>query len=127
MSVGVAILDKDHRKLVDMINDLYDSIQEGRGKDVVGKFLEGLISYTEEHFRREEKMFMKSEYPDVSRHMALHDAMSKQVAIIQENYKNEEASTLSMEVMNFIKNWLINHIMGTDMNYSPYLNGKGSK
>ena len=46
LSVGVAVIDDDHKKLVAMVNELYDAMQAGRGKDTLGRILDGLVQYT---------------------------------------------------------------------------------
>ncbi len=127
MSVGVEVLDNDHKKLVSMVNTLFDGIQSGQGKEALGKILDGLVAYTVEHFKREEDLFAQTGYPDGASHKALHEDLCKQVVDIQTKFKSGATATLSLEVMNFLKNWLINHIQGTDKKYGPFLNGKGIK
>lgn len=125
MSVGVGVLDNDHKKLVGMVNSLFDEIQAGHGKDAIGKTLDGLINYTVDHFKREEQFFAQTGYPDSPGHKAQHADLAKQVLDVQKKYQSGASATLSLEVMNFLKNWLINHIQGSDKKYGPYLNGKG--
>ena len=125
MSVGVQMLDADHQKLVGMVNDLYDGIQGGHGKESLGKILDELIGYTKVHFGHEEKFFAQTNYPDSAAHKKLHDDLCKQVLDVQAKFKSGATATLSLEVMNFLKNWLVNHIQGEDKKYGPYLNGKG--
>jgi len=125
MSVGVAVLDADHQKLVGMVNELYDGVQSGHGKESLGTILDRLIDYTKVHFAREEKFFAQTNYPDSVAHKKQHDDLCRQVLDVQQKYKTGATSTLSLEVMNFLKNWLINHIQGEDKKYGPHLNGKG--
>jgi hemerythrin len=125
LSVGVAALDEDHKKLVGMLNELFDGMQAGRGKEQVGKTLDGLVSYTKVHFAREEKFFAQTGYAASVEHKKEHDDLTKQVIDVQQKYKAGATTTLSLEVMNFLKNWLINHIQGSDQKYGPHLNAKG--
>lgn len=125
LSVGVKQLDDDHKKLVGMVNQLYDAIQSGHGKDSLGKILDELIGYTKVHFAREEKFFDQTNYADTAAHKKQHADLTKQVLDVQQKYKAGVSGTLSLEVMNFLKNWLITHIQGTDQKYGPYLNSKG--
>jgi len=127
MSVGVAVLDGDHRKLVGMVNTLFDEIQSGKGKEGVGKTLDSLVSYTVEHFKREEQFFAKTSYSESAAHIAEHQKLCKQVADVQQRYKAGATTALTLEVMSFLKNWLTNHIMGSDKKYGPHLNSKGIK
>jgi hemerythrin len=125
MSVGVATLDEDHKKLVSLLNELFDGVQAGQGQEAVGKILDRLIAYTVEHFKREEQFFQQTCYPDAAAHRVEHGNLCKQVLDIQQKYKTGVTATLSLEVMNFLKTWLINHIQGSDKKYGPFLNSKG--
>ncbi len=125
LSVGVKLLDDDHKKLVGMVNQLYDAIQGGKGKESMGPILDGLIDYTKVHFAHEEHLFVQTGYPASSAHKKEHDDLTRQVLDVQQKYKAGVNGTLSLEVMNFLKNWLVNHIQGSDQKYGPYLNSKG--
>ena len=127
MSVGVKIFDDEHKKLVGMLNALFDAVQAGKGKDALGKILDELINYTKNHFAREEDYMTKNAYPDFPAHKKEHEDLAKQVIEVQKKYHAGSTATLSMEVMNFLKNWLIKHIQGTDKKYGPFLNAKGIK
>jgi hemerythrin len=125
MSVGVAAIDDEHKKLVGMLNDLYDGFQSGKAAEALGKVLDGLISYTAAHFKHEEDLFAKTGYPAAAAHKKEHDDLTKQVLDVQAKFKAGVSGTLSLEVMNFLKNWLVTHIQGSDKSYAPHLNAKG--
>lgn len=125
LSVGVNVIDDDHKKLVNMVNELYDGITAGKGKEALAKILDELVNYTKIHFDREEQLFAKTGYPAAAAHKKEHDDLTKQVLDVQAKYKNGSVATLSLEVMNFLKNWLVNHIQGSDKKYGPHLNAKG--
>ena len=125
LSVGVKTIDEEHKKLVGMVNDLYDAVQGGQGKDALGKILDGLISYTANHFAHEEKFFAETGYPDSAAHKKQHDDLTRQVLDVQAKYRSGASATLSIEVLNFLKNWLIGHIQGSDKKYGPHLIAKG--
>ena len=63
-------------------------------------------------------------YADYQAHKAEHDELTKQVLDFQRRFQARSAG-LSMELMAFLKNWLINHIQGSDKQYAPFLHGKG--
>lgn len=125
LSVGIDLLDKDHQKLVKLINDLYEAMKAGHGKESLGPILNGLVDYTKIHFAHEEKFFAETKYPDTAAHKREHDALTKQVLAVQAKYNNGETGTLSLEVMNFLRDWLVNHIQGSDKKYTSHLNGAG--
>ena len=125
MSVGVNTFDEEHKKLVGILNELYDGVQAGKGTAALGKVLDGLIAYTAGHFKHEEQAFAQAGYPDAIAHKKEHDDLTRQVLDVQQKYKSGASGTLSMEVMNFLKNWLIKHIQGSDKAYGPHLKSKG--
>lgn len=79
LSVGVQQFDSEHKKLVGMVNDLFDAVQAGRGKDILGPILDGLIGYTKTHFANEERYMTQHGFPGLAAHKAEHDALAKQV------------------------------------------------
>jgi hemerythrin len=121
----VAVLDEDHKKLVGMVNELYDAMQAGHGKESLGPILDRLVDYTKFHFAREEKLFGQTGYPEAAPHKQQHDALTHQVLDVQRKYAAGAAATVSLEVMHFLRDWLINHIQGTDQKYRSHLNAKG--
>jgi hemerythrin len=125
LSVGVKVLDDDHKKLIGIINELNEGLSLGQGKEVLGKVLDELVSYTKVHFAREEEYFAKTGYAAAADHKKEHDALARQVIEIQAKYKSGAVTTLSLEVMRFLKRWLTNHIQGSDQEYGPHLNAKG--
>ena len=125
LSVGVNELDAEHQRLVAMLNDLYDAAQAGKGKDALGPILDGLITYTQNHFAHEERFMTQHKYPGFAQHKGEHEALAKQVLDVQAKYKAGAGAALSMEVLNFLKNWLTKHIQGTDKQYGPFFNERG--
>jgi hemerythrin len=125
LSVGVGVLDEDHKRLVAMVNELYDSMQAGHGKETLGRILNDLVQYTKVHFDREEKFFAQTGYPASAAHKQEHDALTQQVLEVQQKYMSGASAALSIDVLRFLKNWLINHIQGSDQKYRPHLNAKG--
>ncbi len=124
MSVNITEIDNQHKKLVDLINLLHDSMKSGKGKDVLGKLLNELTDYTVNHFGTEEKLFQKYGYPEYARHKKDHDDLTKQVIDIKTKLEGG-ATILTVEVMNFLKDWLNNHILHADKKYTAFLNAKG--
>ena len=91
----------------------------------MGRILNELVQYTKVHFAREEKFFAQTGYPAPAAHKQEHDALTRQVLDVQQKYVAGASATLSIDVMRFLKNWLIKHIQGSDQKYRPHLNAKG--
>jgi hemerythrin len=123
-SVNVAEIDKQHQKLIDLINELDDAMKTGKGKDVIGRTVDGLIKYTENHFSVEEKYFDKFKYPDTYAHKMEHVAFVKKCSEFRNDFANGKLS-LSIQVMDFLSTWLQNHIVKNDKKYSSCFNSNG--
>lgn len=123
-SVKVKEIDEQHQQLIALINKLHDAMGEKRGKEVVGEILKRLADYTVYHFANEERLLRSNGYPEYDAHHDKHVKMTGKVMALQEDLKSGKI-TLSIEVMNFLKNWLDKHILGTDKKYSSFLNEKG--
>jgi hemerythrin len=123
-SVKIKEIDTQHKKLVDIINNLHDSMKAGKSKEVLGKILEELINYTGYHFKTEEDLFDKYGYPEKNTHKRQHGDLVDQVLKFKANFDNGK-SVVSIDIMNFLRDWLTQHIAGSDKKYSSYLNGKG--
>jgi len=119
-SVGNLILDNQHKTLISLINELHYSMQSGKGKQVLSKILDDLVQYTIDHFCREEQLMVKYSYPDFKQHKAEHEELAKTAINLQANYKNG-TSPLTMDVLNFLRSWLYNHIEKSDKKYKGHL------
>ncbi len=123
-SVGITLMDHQHKKLVEMINQLHDALGSGKGSETVGKILKNLIQYTRSHFVTEEKIMEDHSYPDLPPHKERHQKLVKKVLEFQEELKAGN-TMLSVPVMNFLKDWLVSHIMNEDKKYSPFFHDRG--
>jgi hemerythrin len=125
MSVGVVRFDDEHRQLIGLINQLYDAVQAGHGRQALGPVLDAMIDYTKTHFEHEEALLRQHNYPTLDAHKAEHEALARQVLDIQRKYHAGASAMLSMEVMSFLKGWLVKHIQGTDRQYGRFLIERG--
>lgn len=123
-SVKVLAIDQQHQKLVSMINELSDAMKDGKGKDVLSKIINGLILYTSTHFKTEEKYFDEFGYPDAEAHKKEHNEFVQKVLEFKNGFNSGDLN-LTVEVMNFLSDWLQNHIKGTDKKYSQFFNEHG--
>ena len=110
-----------------MVNDLFVGVQAGRGKDLLGPILDGLINYTKAHFASEEHLLSRHKYAQYEAHKAEHDALARQLLDVQAKYRGGASAALTMEEMNLLQDWLVTHITGADRAYTLFLNSKGVK
>ena len=127
LSVGIETIDNQHKSLFQALSDLQKAAQASGERLALQRLFTFLARYTVEHFRDEEVLMRGCNYSRYEAHKAEHDALAKQVLDVQAKYRSGATAALSMEVMNFLKNWLVKHIMGIDKKYTPYLNQRGVK
>lgn len=125
-SVGVKEIDSQHQNLVNLINELHEAMKQGKGKAIMSQVLQTLIDYTATHFGTEEKYMTSFKYPQLSSHKLEHEEFVKKVLDFQKEY-NSGKLALTLDVMAFLKEWLVSHIQGTDKKYSPCFNENGLK
>jgi hemerythrin len=94
------------------------------GKEQLGRVLSSLIKYTQGHFKAEEGILQSNQYPDFVNHKIEHDRFTQTILDLQAKFQRNEIG-LTIDLMEFLKGWLIKHIMGVDKKYSAFLKAKG--
>ena len=123
-SVGIKEIDEQHMTIIVLINELYDGLKNGRGKQIVVPVLNELAKYTSYHFDYEEELLDKYEYPEKELHKRQHQDLVARILAYKSSYEND-VSVFTIEIMNFLKSWFVNHIAESDKRYTSYLNSKG--
>ena len=116
LSTGISLIDEQHKMLLNYINNLYHAMQRGVTDDILLNILDVLHDYTVSHFSTEEQFFLHSDYKDSEKHREIHRKFTSRIAEFRDNMKNGSAQ-VSMELLNFLRDWLIHHIQGTDHQY----------
>ena len=125
-SVGIDSIDQQHRKLINLINQLQTATDYSTGEEFERDALDELVDYTKTHFSYEEGLMKDNDYPGFESHKVQHEKMFKKVEEVLAEYEQDQDTAMSNAV-EYLKDWLINHINGTDKQYSSYLIGKGVK
>ncbi len=112
LATGMPDVDTQHRKLIELANRLNESMQRGDGRGAIGAVLDELIQYTAFHFEFEEKMMKEARYPGFAAHQGEHKKLVADVLAHKAKFDRGEA--LSAELLSFIRDWLVNHILKTD-------------
>ena len=123
-SVQIQALDRQHQGLFRTVNDLGDALSSGQGAKVVEDVLKKLMDYTSSHFVAEEKLMERHGFPGLAEHRAKHQQLIRKVLSLQEEYKAGNVG-VPVSLMLFLQSWLKEHILGTDKQYSAFLNAKG--
>jgi hemerythrin len=125
-SVGIKLIDEQHKGLINILNKLYESFID----QTVGKMLEEIINelvdYSKFHFKTEEKLFAESDYPDKEKHIIEHQEFVDKINGFKTELEKGKSS-LTFQLMNFLRNWLLNHIAVSDQAYAGHFRAKGMK
>lgn len=122
-SVGICSIDAQHQALFGMAAELHAAMSNGLGKAAAARILDRLVQYTSSHFAHEERLMRLSDYPGLAAHKAQHDALTKQVLQFQSDVKSGRA-TVTVQLLQFLKSWLVRHIEGSDKEYAPFLKNR---
>jgi len=124
---GVAIFDAEHRELNEKVLDYYDAILAGEPRESLDQLFARLVVHAAEHFVHEENYMRFASYPDMAGHVAAHQALAKALGEVPAITRNvgQDRSTCALEVLRFLKRWLMDHILGDDRALGAYLNSRG--
>ena len=118
-SVGFDLFDKQHQQLIEMINNLYSAFLSGEAREKASEIVNEMIEYTNYHFKSEEKYFDKYRFPETEKHKEIHQSFVDKATELKNGLKSGSVS-VSYEIMNFLRQWLIEHIMGEDQKYKTF-------
>jgi hemerythrin-like metal-binding protein len=125
-SVGVRRCDEEHQKLFSLLNGLHSAMSVGKGSSVIVPIVTELENYTKNHFSGEEALMERTKYPALAPHRSQHQKFVSQVAEFRSSLqKGQPVNTV--DVLDFIRSWLSDHIRKTDQAYGPHLNTCGIK
>lgn len=127
-SVGIPSIDDQHRQLVALTNRLFVAIMREEGGMELGGVLTELAQYAEYHFEYEEQVLEEYGFPEteLTLHRDEHRYLTDQVYKLIDQH-NEAPDTMDLEVYSFLRDWMTEHMSGTDSEYSGFLVSKGAK
>lgn len=124
LAVDINSIDEQHKRLIAMINESLDHIQQGKpGSDLV-YLIKKLFQYTEEHFSTEEKYMADTAYPDTGAHKAEHAAFRRHVETFNLDLVLRTPH-LANDILRYLWEWLKEHIAATDKKLGAHLAARG--
>lgn len=123
-NTGMTDIDKQHQGMVETMNELHEGMNKGKDKEVLIIIADKLIKYSEVHFYDEELYMKSNKFPKLDEHIVQHKEFTRRVIEFRNNF-NLKSYLTSLEIMDFLKKWFMNHILESDMEYSAFLKKKG--
>ncbi|MBF0613531.1 MAG: bacteriohemerythrin [Magnetococcales bacterium] len=127
LSVGIQAFDIDHRNLIERINQLHTAIQQQHTKEEMQRILEELINYATTHFTREERLLADHGYSHLEGQQQQHNKFLNYIKEQTHLLHREDSFALASELLKYLKDWLLQHILKHDMRYKEFLVSKGVK
>lgn len=121
LDTGIDIIDQQHRRIVQYINDLYDA-QVAQDRAKIGDVIDELVDYTVSHFAFEESLMEQAGYSFLTPHKMVHELFVKKVSKFVERFQNGE--DVGPELLIVLQKWLVNHIKNEDGDYAALVRSK---
>jgi hemerythrin-like metal-binding protein len=119
-SVGIIEIDSQHKHLLCLYNNLVDAVYTGQSTRSLGNCLDELLQYVVTHFTTEEQYMKKYGYPHYEIHKKEHDDLREKTYHIHLDFTRGQP-VLNIEVLDFLKKWLANHVLISDQGYKSHL------
>ena len=120
LNTGIEVIDNQHRRIVEMINQLHDASQ-GHSREALGEVIENLVDYTLSHFAFEESLMEDAGYEYLRAHKKVHELFIKRVSEFQMRFKAGE--DVAGDLNGLLSRWLFNHIKSDDAAYVGSVKG----
>jgi hemerythrin len=114
--MNISEIDGQHQHFVLILDRVYDTILNPTTDQAKGLLLEDLVNYAIIHFGTEERYFDEFNYPEASEHKAAHKELLDKVLSFQIKFK-EKKEDISLELIDFLEDWLVNHLLSMDKKY----------
>lgn len=118
--IGISAVDVQHKKLVAILNHFYETLADQKNTQARLQIVEEMVSYSKTHFTSEEALMKKHAYPSLAAHQTLHQKFIEKVQEMKSRLESGRL-VLPVEIGNFIKTWLLQHIMQEDKKYATYI------
>jgi len=126
LSVGVELIDDQHKMLLKHLNHLTKAVEHQQGATEIPNMLGFLIDYTDFHFSMEERNMSAHGYPDFEAHKAKHDEFKTILADMESEFRDDGPTAILAESIDtLLVNWLLKHIRAVDTQFGAFLKNNG--
>jgi hemerythrin len=121
-SVGISLIDDQHKELVRLTNELYQGCLAGNGEaeEFFFKTIRGVLEYTKFHFSAEEKLMENVKYPNYAEHKKQHEDFVIQLLNEVKSFQ-EGKKFVPNNFVRYLKDWILSHIALMDTSYAKYI------
>ncbi len=124
LSVGVKLFDEQHKGLIAMLNKMIKDPTATTRSETISDVLTDMTSYAQKHFKAEEDLMIEHGYPQYEEHKSQHKAFKIKVAeLCTATMEGDEA--VPQVLLEYLSQWLTQHILDEDMEYKPFFEEKG--
>lgn len=123
-NVKVERFNKQHKHLFDIVKELYIAMENKDDRLALAQIINNLIRYSKEHFTEEEVCLLNAQYPNYDKHRKQHKLFIEKIEQFAADY-NSGKHLLHFDILLFLKNWVLQHILVADKDYGEHLNSKG--
>lgn len=125
-NLNIDSIDTQHKKLFIYLNELRSGIVKKEREESIRSAIQNLLDYGIEHFAFEEELLKKNSFPDFDEHQAMHNKYNEMLIDYKDKFAHGN-EIMATDLILFIKNWLIKHILVEDMKYKTYFDQEGIK
>jgi hemerythrin len=126
LSIGIELIDNQHREWIKRLNDVSTAVESGRGVSRIAETLDFLFGYTRFHFGTEERCMIEHEYPAIDLHRAAHLELTNTLKNLEKDFEEDGATpSLATAVNTLLANWLVRHIREVDGQFGAFLRERG--
>jgi hemerythrin len=121
LSIGIEIIDLQHKELIKRVNTLLEATRKGLGKREIQNLLVFLNEYINTHFSEEEKYMLESNYPDYQSHKNEHKMFINDFSDIETEFnENGVSSYFLIQIQKRMCNWIEDHLCQVDKKFANY-------
>jgi hemerythrin-like metal-binding protein len=126
LTVGVAEMDDEHRQFIARVNEVNKAIVEAEDKETVTRAMELMLKEAAHHFRHEEEVLARWEYPETAAHIAKHAQLTEQFKRVMKEFAESDISFVWAAKGLHLKQLLVEHLLREDIKYREFLRARGS-
>ena len=119
-SIGIGKIDEQHKKWIELINVINDSIGNSQNVAILGKVFQDMVDYCDYHFREEEELMQNHKYPEYEAHKQKHEKFTEMAISYRKNLMNGEMVSRLEVILNLVE-WLKKHIQVVDREFGRFV------